>query len=324
VGTFTVALAGDTMLGRGVGALLAERPDHPICAPEVVRAARSADVFVANLECCISARGERWPDPSKPFFFRAPPAAAETLAGLGVDAVTLANNHALDYGSDALLDTITFLDEVGIAHAGAGPDEQSARRPAVIRREGVSIALLSISDHPGAFAAAGDRPGIAFADLRVGTPDWLLAAVADCSADVVLVSPHWGPNMEPDPVPHVRSSARALATAGATVVAGHSAHVFQGIDVIAGCPVLYDLGDFVDDYAVDSLLRNDLGLLWLISFDHHSAVRLDVLPLKLDYGFTRVADGTDRAWITRRLRKAVHPRDVDDVEGMLRVDLTAA
>jgi poly-gamma-glutamate synthesis protein (capsule biosynthesis protein) len=316
-----IALAGDTMLGRGVGALLAERPDRAICSPEIVEVARSADLFVLNLECCISDRGERWPDPFKPFFFRAPPAAAETLAAIGVDAVTLANNHALDYGPAALLDTLAHLEAVGIAHAGAGADVRSARRPALIERAGASVALLSLSDHPRDFAAGEGRPGIAYADLARGVPPWVRDGVARSEADVVLVSPHWGPNMAASPVPHVRACAADLAGAGATVLAGHSAHVFQGVDVRSGCAVLYDLGDFVDDYAVDDVLRNDLGLLWLVTLEDRAAVRLDVLPLRLGFASTTVARGRDRAWILERLRSAVHPLEVREAGGMLRVDL---
>src|SRR5919106_3724879 len=109
-----LALAGDTMLGRGVARELALRSPRSLVADEVVEVAREADLFVLNLECCISERGRRWPDPRKPFFFRAPPAAVETLVHLGVDCVTLANNHALDYGIDALLDTFDHLREAGI------------------------------------------------------------------------------------------------------------------------------------------------------------------------------------------------------------------
>ena len=322
--SLTIALAGDTMLGRGVGALLTKRPDRPICAPGVVEVARSADLFVLNLECCISGRGTRWPDPSKPFFFRAPPSAAATLVGLGVDAVTLANNHALDFGAEALLDTLAHLDEVGIAYAGAGPNEQTARQPVVMERAGARIALVSIADHPPEYAASDDRAGIAFADLQTDVPADVIHQVAASDADIVLVSPHWGPNMAAVPVPHVRSSATLFAAAGATLVAGHSAHVFQGVDVISGCTVLYDLGDFIDDYATDEVLRNDLGLLWLVRFEGQRAVRLDVLPLKLEYCFTRIAEGQDRAWIRRRLRAAVRPSAVTEADGMLCIDLTSA
>src|SRR5918998_932613 len=105
----TLALAGDTMLGRGVAEQLAEDPRHSLFEPELVEIARSADLFVLNLECCISERGERIREPGKPFFFRAPPVAAERLAEMGVDCVTLANNHVLDFGADALLDTLAHL-----------------------------------------------------------------------------------------------------------------------------------------------------------------------------------------------------------------------
>jgi hypothetical protein len=124
--------------------------------------------------------------------------------------------------------------------------------------------------------------------------------VAAADAEVVLVTPHWGPNMTSEPVGHVRRAAAALVEAGATLVAGHSAHVPHGV---AG-PVLYDLGDFLDDYRVDPRLRNDLGLLFLVTLDGHGPVRLEALPLKLDFCHTRLATGEDAAWTRRRFRSA--------------------
>ncbi|HEY7619427.1 MAG TPA: CapA family protein [Solirubrobacteraceae bacterium] len=292
-GLIRLALAGDTMLGRGVAERLRENPRTPLIAPEVAEAAASADRFVLNLECCISDRGERFADPRKPFFFRAPPIAAQRLAELGVDAVTLANNHALDYGPVALLDTLEHLDAAGIAHVGAGADVAAARAPVILD----GLRIVAAGDHPGAFAATAGRPGIAYADLRGrGAPAWLLdAARPGPDAATVLVTPHWGPNMRPEPLPTVRKAAAALVAAGATLVAGHSAHVFQGV---AG-RVLYDLGDFLDDYAVDSGLRNDLGLLWLVDVDRGGPRRIEALPLKLDFCHTRLATGDDAAWIRR-------------------------
>jgi poly-gamma-glutamate capsule biosynthesis protein CapA/YwtB (metallophosphatase superfamily) len=290
----TIALAGDTMLGRGVADRLAEDSRAPLVAPAVGEAAAQADLFVLNLECCVSVRGERFPEPGKPFFFRAPPVAAERLAELGVDCVTLANNHALDYGADALLDTLEHLRAAGVAWVGAGEDETAARAS---RRVG-PIRIVAASDHPAAYAAGPDRPGIAFADLRRGSPpDWLLAAAGPAAAsEIVLVTPHWGPNMTAEPVRHVRAAARALVDAGATLVAGHSAHVFQGV---AG-RILYDLGDFVDDYAVHPELRNDLGLLWLVTVDEGGPRRVEALPLALDYAHTRLASEDEFEWVARR------------------------
>jgi hypothetical protein len=252
-----------------------------------------------NLECCISDRGERFPDPRKPFFFCAPPVAAERLAALGVDCVTLANNHALDYGPDALLDTLDHLDAVGVAHSGAGADLDAARAPAVLEvAAGARLRLVAATDHPAAYGAGDEHPGVAYADLRgAGVPEWLRAAAAPApGGELVLLSPHWGPNMCAEPVSHVRAAAAELLAAGATLVAGHSAHVFQGV---AG-RVLYDLGELVDDYAVDRELRNDLGLLWLVTLDEGGPRRIEALPLELRYAHTRGARGDDAAWILRR------------------------
>jgi poly-gamma-glutamate capsule biosynthesis protein CapA/YwtB (metallophosphatase superfamily) len=287
-----LALAGDTMLGRGVAERLEREPPESLFAPEVVAAVAEADVCVVNLECCISARGE--PFPGRVFHFRAPPWATQALAQLGVDCVTLANNHALDFGPDALLDTLVHLDTAGIRVAGAGSDVERARAPVVLERTGFRLAIVACSDHPAEYAAGDDRAGIAYADLRLGVPEWLTQLPA---ADAVLVAPHWGPNMTAEPVPHVRRAAAALLEAGATLVAGHSAHVFHGV----APRLLFDLGDFLDDYRVDPALRNDLGLLFLVDL---AGDRLEAIPLKLEFTHTRLATGEDAAWIRQRFTLA--------------------
>jgi poly-gamma-glutamate capsule biosynthesis protein CapA/YwtB (metallophosphatase superfamily) len=298
--TVTVALAGDTMLGRGVARTLATTPPEALVAPEVRAALAQADLVLLNLECCISERGRRWEALGKPFFFRAPPRAVELLVLLGVNCVTLANNHALDYGVDALADTLEHLAGAGIAAVGAGPDLERARRPVTLAAGGLRVRVVGVTDHPPDFAAGPDRPGVAFADPGRRVPDWLLETVRAGDAEVRLVTPHWGPNMTSAPVGHVRRAAAALVEAGATLVAGHSAHVPHGV---AG-PVLYDLGDFLDDYRVDPKLRNDLGLLFLVTLDAAGPLRLEALPLKLEFCHTRLATGSDAAWMRRRFRAA--------------------
>ena len=130
-------------------------------------------------------------------------------------------------------------------------------------------------------------PGVAYADLRVGVPGWLTDEVRHLrrEVDAVLVMPHWGPNMTAGPEPYIRSAAAELIAAGATLVAGHSAHVFHGVaDRIA-----YDLGNFVDDYRVDPDLRNDLGILALLTLDDSGPRTLRAVPLELDFCYTRLA-----------------------------------
>jgi len=308
-----LALAGDTMLGRKVAERIASEGPDGLVADEIVALTQAADLFVLNLECCISERGTPWPDPRKPFFFRAPPAATEVLNRLGVDCVTLANNHALDFGAEALLDTLEHLETAGIKWVGAGRTLEEAQRPAVLDVEGFRLGVLGGSDHPAEFAARPDSPGIAYG------LDWLAAAMNGLDADAVLVTPHWGPNMIAAPRPHVLHAAAALRAAGATLIAGHSAHVFHGVER----GVLYDLGDFLDDYAVDSKLRNDLGLLFLVTLKRTGPVRLEAVPLKLEYCHTRLADGADAEWIRRRFREAcaVLGTEVADEDGRMVVSL---
>jgi poly-gamma-glutamate capsule biosynthesis protein CapA/YwtB (metallophosphatase superfamily) len=307
------------MLGRGVAEALEARPGATLFSDDVLAATRAADAFILNLECCISTRGSRWPDPHKPFFFRAPPSAVDVLELLGVDCVTLANNHALDFGYDALLDTFELLEAAGIQWAGAGTDLGSARSPARVALPGFNVVVIGATDHPSDYAASADAPGVALADFRRGVPQWLADAVVANSSDVVLVGPHWGPNMTTAPRRYVRAAARELIESGATLIAGHSAHVFHGVDP----PVLYDLGDFIDDYAVDSVMRNDLGLLWVVHWQGRRAVALEALPLKLDYCYTKLAEDEDARWIERRFTEACREFgvEVSRANGRLRVDL---
>ena len=287
------------MLGRSVGTRLREGGSDSLFAPEVVGAVRAADVVIVNLECCISEGGA--PAPHRVFHFRAPPVAAEALAQLGVDCVTLANNHALDYGPDALADTLEHLDAAGVRSVGAGAGEAEARAPVTLEANGELIRVVAFSDHPAEYAAGSERPGIAFADTsRRKLPAWLLEAAQGDGEQPVLVCAHWGPNMSPQPVPEVRKSARALERAGATLIAGHSAHLFHGV---AG-RVLYDLGDFIDDYAPHPILRNDLGLLWFVELKANELVGVEALPLKLDHCHTRLARTSERDWIERQFLEA--------------------
>jgi hypothetical protein len=361
--SITIALAGDTMVGPGVEAALERKPARSFFSPALVEVVQEADLCIVNLECCISDRGKPWSTPGKPFFFRAPPRSVEILNHLGVDCVNLANNHSLDYGREALLDTFRHLGSAGIHWVGAGPDLKRARAPVILENGGFHLGVLGVADHPLDYAATPTRPGTAVADLRDGPPEWMtdaLSAVAG-SADAVLLTPHWGPNFTAEPLPHIRRAANALSRQ-ATLIAGHSAHVFHGVQG----NVLYDLGDFLQTYAGErasgnlalramrrgaaelrqagsdlistlrgrrvsaagggghresflrrklrrahrlvlelkaARLRDDLGLLFLVTLDGAGPFRIEALPLKLDHCHTGLAEGKDAAWIGQRFRQ---------------------
>ena len=302
----TIALLGDVMLGRKVAERLRRAPAAAVWSSELADLCRSCDAVVCNLECCISERGSRTRRiRGKPFFFRAPPSAVEALAAAGVSAVTLANNHALDYEELALVDTLEHLAAGSIASAGAGVDVRRARLGAVVPAGGRRLGILAATDHPDEFAAGDDSPGVAVADLAAGLPEWMRAELARlrAEADLVVAFPHWGPNMTSEPAGWQRARARELVAAGADLVAGHSAHVFHAIEWIEGRPVLYDLGGALDDYAVDPRLRNDLGIaaLW------RPGSALELVGLELQFCETRLARGPAAEWIAERLEHACAP-----------------
>ena len=304
----TIALLGDVMLGRKVAERLLEALPETVWSDEVAELCGACDAVVCNLECCVSEHDERTDRiRGKPFFFRAPPSATEALAAVGVTAASLANNHALDFGPVALLDTLEHLDAASIAAVGAGPDVARARRGALLPAGGLRLGLLAATDHPEEFGAGEDSPGVAFADMAGGLPEWIGTELARlrAEAEVVVAFPHWGPNMTSEPAGWQRARARELIAAGADLVAGHSAHVFHGIEWVGERPVVYDLGGALDDYAVDSRLRNDLGIAAL--WRPLGKPRLELVGLELAFCETALASGVAADWIAARLESACAP-----------------
>jgi poly-gamma-glutamate capsule biosynthesis protein CapA/YwtB (metallophosphatase superfamily) len=299
-----IGLFGDVMLGRMVAEALERQPPGALWDPELRRLAGSLDLVVCNLECCISSRGRPTTlIEGKPFLFRGPPAAVEALRAMNIGAVGLANNHALDFGEQALAETLELLGAAGIAAAGAGPGRDAARTAAVVPVADLRIGLIAVTDHPVEYAAA-EHWGVALARMRDGPPEWLLGQITALRerCDLVIAFPHWGPNMTTRPSRWQRRAAAELHAAGADLVAGHSAHLFHGVGWNDGGPTLFDLGDVLDDYMVDPELRNNLGVLAI--WRPRSDPELELVGLRLEYCYTRLAEGADADWIAARLSRA--------------------
>jgi len=237
----TLAFAGDVHFEDQ----LAARLDDPATAlAPIAPALAAADLTVVNLESSITTRGT--PEPKK-YHFRTSPAALDALAAAGVDIVTMANNHAVDYGAVGLADTLDAVAESPVAVVGIGRDADAAFAPVVRQVEGVTVAVLGatqVNDRTAAaWAAAPDRPGVAVARI----PTQLIASVraAAQQAQVVVVYLHYGTEQVGCPTSEQRTLVRQLVDAGADAVVGSHTHVQLGAGWSGPAYVSYGLGNLV-------------------------------------------------------------------------------
>lgn len=235
-----IAATGDVNLGARVAALIRTHgPAYPW--EHVAGWLRDADIALVNLECAISDGGSPL---DKEYTFRGDPAAVPAMAEAGVDLANLGNNHAGDYGRQALVDTLDHLRAAGIEPVGAGRDDREAFRPVFVERAGLRIAFVGATRVlPHHFAAGPDLPGVASAYDEAR----LVSSVgeADARADVTVVSIHWGVELAREPNDVQVRLGRALVDAGADVVVGHHPHVLQPVVRYRGAVIAYSLGNFV-------------------------------------------------------------------------------
>jgi poly-gamma-glutamate capsule biosynthesis protein CapA/YwtB (metallophosphatase superfamily) len=249
-----LALAGDVMLGRGVRETLhASHPEKPW--GNVLPLLLEADVRMANLECAITQHNRTWSRTAKLFHFRADPKAVQILKAAHIDAVSLANNHVLDFEVRGLLDTLHHLSKAVIAFAGAGKDIEAAERPAIVDAGMLRFGLVAFTDIEPAFAAGINQPGTHYLagsteGIALSSADRAISAAREAGADIVVFSNHWGPNMVERPSMQFLQFAREVINLGADIYFGPSAHIFQGVEIYRSKPILYDVGDFIDDYGL--------------------------------------------------------------------------
>ena len=231
--------AGDIMLaGRWVPLLRQKGYDHPFKSVKKVLATGS--INFANLESPISAGGREYSE--KKFRFRAEPAVAKALRNAGFNLVTLANNHSMDFGAEALAETLQHLSDNGIASIGAGENLSEARKMALYSIKGKKIAFLAFSlTQPAEFFARQDRPGTAPGYEKLVTAD---VAGARGQADYVIVSFHWGKESSETVQQYQRTAAHRAIEAGADVIIGHHPHVLQGVERYRNGIIFYSLGNF--------------------------------------------------------------------------------
>jgi len=260
-----------TAILHAIGDVAPDRDDPNECFALAATALRNADIGFCQLECNLTTRGVRLPQARHTH--RGPVNSGTAIRAAGIDVVSFAGNHCMDWGPEGLGDTIENLQAAGLDVVGVGANIAEARRPIFRDVNGVRLAFLAYSSIlPEAYWATDKRAGCA--PLRAhtqyeqietdqpGTParihtfafrDDLAALVADIEsartqADCVILSLHWGIHFVPAVIAdYQREVARAAIDAGAGLILGHHAHILKGIEFYRGCPVIYSLGNFAVD-----------------------------------------------------------------------------
>jgi poly-gamma-glutamate capsule biosynthesis protein CapA/YwtB (metallophosphatase superfamily) len=278
----TLDAVGDIMLARSVGdQVLAQGPQVVFAGVQSIL--DSADIRVGNLECAITARAT--PE-KKSFPLKAPPQAAQALSLGRFDILSLANNHALDYGYTGLVDTQTALSQVGIATVGAGVDAATAHAPVIVQRNGLRLAFLAYADvlpensgfDAQTWIATETGPGIAWADPARITAD---VAAAKLQADLVVVQLHSGYEINSTVSASQRTQAHAAIDAGAALVIGSHPHILQSIEQYHGGLIAYSLGNFVFDQYLGVV---NATIILRVILDRTGVVSHDYVPILIENG----------------------------------------
>ncbi len=224
-------------------------------SPELIQMMKDADIMCINNEFTYSTGGIPL---NKTYTFRAHPSRVEILKELGVDIVSLANNHSYDYGEQSLIDTMTTLKQAGILYYGAGHDLDEAMTPVYFEIEGKIIAYVAASraeKNKMTPQATEDAPGI----LRCYDTDLFVQTIKEAKekSDYVIAYVHWGTEFTYELEKVQLTTGKEYLDAGADVVIGAHPHCLQGIEYYAGKPIIYSLGNFwFNGQTVDTMLLN--------------------------------------------------------------------
>ncbi len=258
-----------------------------ILSEDLLKEMQAVDVLMLNNEFSYSTGGTKTPD--KTYTFRADPDRVSILTDMGVDVVSLANNHALDYGQEALLDTFRTLDDAGINYVGAGDTMDRAKAPIYREIGGKKIAFLAASRVVFSmnWYATDTTPGM------IGTydPSLILESIQEAkgNSDFVVIFVHWGVERDNHPQEYQTSLAKQYIDAGADAVIGCHPHVMEGFEYYKGKPIAYSLGNFI------FTSRSDKSGFLKLYLDPEGGVRMQLLPAVYSDTYTSLlTDGVDK------------------------------
>ncbi|MFI5343294.1 MAG: CapA family protein [Chlamydiales bacterium] len=295
----SIGMAGDVMIGRLVNDCLNEVPLTYLWG-DLLPLFKSCDLNLINLEAALTKNLEAVP---KVFNFKADPEKVLALIEASVHVVNLANNHVLDYSEKGLLETLETLDRAHILHVGAGRNAKEAKQAVIVSRQGIRIGFLGCTDNEPSWMATQNRPGIRFID--VGDLEAIEEEIKQLrpQVDLLILSMHWGPNMRERPPSYFVDFAHRLIETGVDIIHGHSAHIFQGVEFYKEKLILYDTGDFVDDYYVDPYLRNDRSFFFIVEADKQGMLNLRLVPVLISNCQVNRAQGKEASETLLRMKR---------------------
>lgn len=300
----TIAFAGDTMLARSVNTLVTDQGlDKPLAG--VREQLSAAELCALNLECVISSRGlQSHLEIREKAYLRGRPEMIGALVDAGVDVVSLANNHGEDYGPVALADSVELLEAAGIGAAGVGRSAEAAGA-AVFRQLG-ELVVAFVGAHMKQ-PSLDTREGRARTNYLGREQDAVVERVkaqveaARAYAQLVFLMIHWGPNgREQPPKSHRKLAKRFVREAGIDALLGTSAHLVQGIESIDGRPIIYDAGNLLLDFP-DRGRWSHKSAIFTLHADAWGVAKIELTPLRLDHGYTELAQGERAAQTLERI-----------------------
>lgn len=298
-GGIRLGFVGDLILGRHVSAKLVDGFPPADMWGDIRPHMLAVDAMIGNLEGPITTHSQRWRLP-KAFYFRADPKAVDALTAGNFRCVALANNHMLDFQAQGIADTRRYLDEAGIAYAGAGANTDEAAALTVFDVGNHRIGFVSITNTVPAFAAKSNRAGTNHWGIRASRANRErladhIAELRGRGADLLILSIHWGPNYRWWPLRRYRNFAKAAIDLGFDIVHGHSAHILQATEFHGHGVILYDTGDYIHDFdPVDGILArigipNHHGFMFEIDLAADGRPTLRMIPAELGVGTANVA-----------------------------------
>jgi len=270
-----IVFVGDVMLDGGPGHLISNGVDPFLPTKQLLA---GADLTIGNLECAVAEDGHR---EDKPYTFLADDSALPLLRQ-HFSAVSLANNHALDWGRRGFVKGLKLLEDAKVPYFGGGRTERDARRPLLLKAQGKLVALLGYNDFPPLrFAAGPSSAGTAWLRENQVVAD-VQAARSTHHADIVLVYLHWGTEFDEKPDDNQVRLGHRFIDAGATAVLGSHPHVTQTVEWYQNRPIVYSLGNFLFDYfPEDPAVFYGWVARLVIGENDAIALRLDTVSLDL-------------------------------------------